>query len=94
MRALRTRPRSNRRVRYVRIIQASADDPDRRPVVSLTIRIGRLTEKAQFTLTDRSEMEYPVLLGREFLQDIAVVDIARENVQGDPVRPTEGEAAK
>lgn len=74
-------------VRYVRIIQVSADEPDRRPVVALTIRLGRLTEKAEFTLTDRSEMEYPVLLGREFLQDIAVVDIGREDIQGEPVRP-------
>ncbi|NVK43734.1 MAG: ATP-dependent zinc protease [Oceanospirillaceae bacterium] len=74
-------------VRYVRIIQVSADAADRRPVVALTIRLGRLTEKAEFTLTDRSEMEYPVLLGREFLRDIAVVDIAREFIQGEPTRP-------
>ncbi|MCT7655713.1 RimK/LysX family protein [Oceanimonas sp. NS1] len=32
-------------------------------------------------------MTYPVLLGREFLKDIAVVDIARRNVQGKPKRP-------
>ncbi|GGO88798.1 hypothetical protein GCM10011348_45090 [Marinobacterium nitratireducens] len=82
-------------VRFARIIQASAEDADRRPVVALTVRLGRLTETAEFTLTDRSEMEYPVLLGREFLQDIAVVDIARDNLQGEPTRPrtTESEAA-
>ncbi|OIN09700.1 ATP-dependent zinc protease family protein [Oceanisphaera psychrotolerans] len=75
-------------VRYVRIRQASADSAERRPVVALTMRLGRLSEKTEFTLTDRSQMTYPVLLGREFLKDIAVVDIARQNVQGKPKRPT------
>ena len=75
-------------VRYVRIRQASADSTERRPVVALTMRLGRLSEKTEFTLTDRSQMAYPVLLGREFLKDIAVVDIARQNVQGKPKRPT------
>lgn len=74
-------------VRYVRIRQASAEDTERRPVVELTMRLGRLSEKTEFTLTDRSQMTYPVLLGREFLKDIAVVDIARQNVQGRPKRP-------
>ena len=27
-------------------------------------------------------MDFPVLLGREFIKDVAVVDVARENVQG------------
>ncbi|OXY81926.1 ATP-dependent zinc protease family protein [Oceanimonas doudoroffii] len=74
-------------VRYVRIRQASAEETERRPVVELTLRLGRLSEKTEFTLTDRSQMTYPVLLGREFLKDIAVVDIARRNVQGKPKRP-------
>lgn len=78
-------------VRYVRIRQASADDTDRRPVVALTMHIGKLSEKTEFTLTDRSQMAYPVLLGREFLKDIAVVDIARQNVQGTPKRPKAAE---
>ncbi|MFH7565892.1 MULTISPECIES: ATP-dependent zinc protease family protein [Oceanimonas] len=74
-------------VRHVRIRQASAEEPERRPVVELTLRMGRLTEKTEFTLADRSQMTYPVLLGREFLKDIAVVDIARRNAQGKPKRP-------
>ncbi|MFC6671210.1 ATP-dependent zinc protease [Marinobacterium aestuariivivens] len=79
-------------VRYVRIKQASAAKPERRPVVALTLRLGPLTEKAEFTLTDRSEMEFPVLLGREFLQDIVVVDIARDRIQASPARRNGGEA--
>ncbi len=71
-------------VRHVRVRQASADDLDRRPVVRLAVRIGDMTEKAEFTLKDRSDMTFPVLLGREFLKDIAVVDVAREYIQPKP----------
>ncbi|SIP92289.1 Uncharacterized conserved protein [Aeromonas sp. RU39B] len=71
-------------VRHVRVRQASADELDRRPVVRLTVRLGDMTEKSEFTLKDRSDMAFPVLLGREFLKDIAVVDVAREYIQPKP----------
>ncbi|EMR12795.1 hypothetical protein MPL1_08619 [Methylophaga lonarensis MPL] len=71
-------------VRYAKIRQSSADGTDRRPVVSLTIRIGELTERAEFTLTDRSHLTYPILLGREFIRDIAVVDVAKKLAQPKP----------
>src|SRR5690606_26507194 len=69
-------------VRNVRIRQASADDVERRPVVQLTINLGSgLQQDAEFTLTDRSQMTYPILLGREFLRDIVLIDVGRKNVQ-------------
>jgi hypothetical protein len=71
-------------VRYVRIRQASSDTLDRRPVAALTVRLGKMTEVAEFTLTDRTQMTYPILLGREFLRDVAVVDVAKDNVQPKP----------
>ncbi|WP_434355791.1 ATP-dependent zinc protease [Parasalinivibrio latis] len=64
--------------RWVRIRQSSLDEAVRRPVVELWVRVGNLHEKAQFTLTDRSQMDFPVLLGREFFKDIAVVDVSKE----------------
>jgi hypothetical protein len=71
-------------VRYVKIRQASADTLDKRPVASLTVRLGKMTEVAEFTLNDRTQMTYPILLGREFLRDVAVVDVAKDNVQPKP----------
>lgn len=65
-------------VRKVRIRQASLDDWERRPVIKLNLRLGELEEETEFTLSDRSDMIYPVLLGRNFLQDIAVVDVAKK----------------
>ncbi|MDD1782547.1 ATP-dependent zinc protease [Enterovibrio sp. ZSDZ35] len=66
--------------RWVKIRQASAEELERRPVVELRIRLGELHEKTQFTLADRSQMEFPVLLGREFFKDIAVVDVSQSYI--------------
>ncbi|ACH66088.1 ATP-dependent zinc protease [Aliivibrio fischeri] len=68
-------------IRNVKIRQATADDAERRPVVELWIKLGAIHEKVQFTLADRSHMTHSVLLGREFIQDIAVVDVSKEFVQ-------------
>ena len=70
--------------RIANIRQSSTNEIDKRPVVRLTIRIGNMTDTAEFTLTDRSHMTYPILLGREFLKDIAVVDVAKKNIQPKP----------
>jgi hypothetical protein len=32
----------------------------------------------EFTLTDRSQMTYPILLGREFLRDVILIDVSRQ----------------
>ena len=65
--------------RNVRIRQASFDDIDRRPVVVFDVRLGdKLHQPTEFTLADRSRMSYPVLLGRSFLKDMAVVDVGQE----------------
>lgn len=71
-------------VRVARIRQASSDEPDRRLVVDLTVKIGEFTDKAEFTLTDRTAMTYPILLGREFLRDIALIDVAKSYHQPKP----------
>ncbi|OEF24826.1 ATP-dependent zinc protease family protein [Vibrio rumoiensis] len=68
-------------VRHVKIRQSSTNSLERRPVVELWIKIGSVHEKAQFTLADRSQMDYPILLGREFIQDVAFVDVSREFIE-------------
>ncbi len=67
-------------VRFVRIRQATSSEVQRRAVVELWVKVGNIHEKAQFTLADRSQMSHPVLLGREFIRDIAVVDVSRKYI--------------
>lgn len=69
-------------VRYSDIRQSSKDTTTRRPVVSLNIKIGNYSTASEFTLTDRGSMQYSLLIGRTLLQDIAVVDVSREHIQG------------
>ncbi|WP_051676899.1 ATP-dependent zinc protease family protein [Maridesulfovibrio frigidus] len=50
--------------------------PDQeRPVVELHVILGSINTKSEFTLTDRSKFEFPVLIGRTFLGGRAVVDV-------------------
>ncbi|EGA68496.1 hypothetical protein VISI1226_09219 [Vibrio sinaloensis DSM 21326] len=67
-------------IRYVKIRQSTNEDVERRAVVELWVKLGKIHEKAQFTLADRSQMSHPVLLGREFIRDIAVVDVSKKYI--------------
>ncbi|WP_428775646.1 ATP-dependent zinc protease family protein [Vibrio sp.] len=67
-------------VRFVKIRQSTSENVERRAVVELWVKVGKIHEKAQFTLADRSLMTHPVLLGREFIRDIALVDVSRKYI--------------
>lgn len=49
-------------------------------VIRTRIKIGKRVIKASFTLTDRSEMKYPLLLGRKFLTDRFIVDVSKKHL--------------
>ncbi len=68
----------SRRVR----IKTLTDEVDQRPVVEVNIRLGQHTERVEVTLVDRSNFAFSVLIGRNFLRDVAVIDVSREFVQG------------
>ncbi len=59
-------------------IKRHGGEAQRRPVVILHVVLGSIDHKREFTLTDRSGFEYPVLLGRNYLMDAAVVDVSRK----------------
>ena len=65
-----------KRVRKVRIIQSNSDDAERRPVIELQVSLGNITQMAEFTLSDRSHLDYSVLIGRNILRDVMVVDVS------------------
>ncbi|MEM6707848.1 MAG: RimK/LysX family protein [Pseudomonadota bacterium] len=68
-------------LRYVRVIQQADPEGTRRPVVSLRLRIGATDDVFDFTLADRSHLDYQMILGRNFLTNVAVVDVGRRFVQ-------------
>lgn len=65
--------------RNVRIIQASAEETERRPVIELPFMIGDHRQTAEFTLTDREQLTYSLLIGRNILRDVMLVDVGREH---------------
>lgn len=67
--------------RWVRIRQSSSEGTQERAVVEAWIQIGDLKEKTDFTLADRTHLTYPLLLGRSFFKDIAVVDVSQKYIQ-------------
>ncbi|MCE9684225.1 ATP-dependent zinc protease family protein [Halomonas alkalisoli] len=71
--------------RRVRIMQAAGSES--RPVVSLLMTLGSIREPVEFTLNDRTHLNYPVLLGRRFLMDIALIDVAATYLHPRPEFP-------
>jgi hypothetical protein len=63
--------------RRTRILQSSSDEYERRLVVELSFSFRDITQIAEFTLADRSHLNYPVLIGRNILKDVMVVDVSR-----------------
>ena len=62
-------------VRHTNIVQHSGER-DRRPVVMMDFCMAGQQYEAEFTLTDRSALTYPVLLGRRFMGDVTLIDPA------------------
>ena len=60
-------------LRRVRIKRHDGDS-QRRSVISLTVCLGRHRREVEFSLIDRSQFDYPVLLGRSALAGLAIVD--------------------
>ena len=63
--------------RTILIRQANSSEATRRPIIELPLQLGDIKMLTEFTLADRSHMTFPVLLGRTFLKDIVMVDVAR-----------------
>lgn len=50
--------------------------------VKLSVRIGAKKYRVSFTLADRSRNRYPILLGKRFLKNRFLVDVAGQNLTG------------
>ena len=66
----------------LRIIKVKRHGMDRqsRPVISLQTTMGPIVKSSQFSLTDRSQFKFPVLIGRSFLKGTALVDVNRDYI--------------
>ena len=72
--------------KYVRVFQQADKSGSRRPVVELRLVLGDVRDTFSFTLADRSHLEQDMILGRNFLTDMALVDVSKQYVQ-PPFKP-------
>lgn len=72
--------------RRVKVIQASADEAERRVVVELQFAIGDHQQVAEFTLADRDNLDHEVLIGRNVLRDVMLIDVGKEYATELPKR--------
>ena len=62
------------------VVRSSNGIAQKRFVIHTRIRFGKKKYKVSFTLTDRSEMRSPVLLGRKFLSKKYIVDVSKSHL--------------
>lgn len=68
--------------RIIRIVQQTSTDTTRRPIIKLRFKIGGKNFTSEFSLADRSHLDYQVLIGREFIKDRAIVDVSSKFLLG------------
>jgi len=61
-------------------IKRHGEESLERPVVKVKTLMGEVELVREFSLTDRGEFTYQILIGRNFLQGEFVVDVNRKNV--------------
>lgn len=67
-----------RRIRSHVKIKEHKGESQRRPVIRMRIKLGDIDEQIKFTLVDRNQFEQQVLIGRNLLRDLAIVDVSKE----------------
>ncbi len=68
-------------IRHARVIQQADPQGSRRPVVAMRVRLGDVQDTFEFTLANRSHLENQMILGRNFLSDVTLVDVGRQFIQ-------------
>ena len=63
--------------RYI-LVQTHAGKPQKRPVIEATIELGNVETTTEFSLTSRSRFPQSILLGRNTLDDLAVIDTSQK----------------
>lgn len=64
-------------------IRRAGTEMQERPVIRLKICVAGQTREAEFTMADRGDLTYPVLVGRSFLAGNILVDASRTFLAAD-----------
>ncbi|WKD86151.1 hypothetical protein KCTC32516_01510 [Polaribacter huanghezhanensis] len=64
---------------YKKVIKSSNGTSEERFAIHTTITLFNETHNIELTLSERSDMKYPILLGRKFLTKKFIVDTSQKN---------------
>jgi len=67
-----------------RVIRSSNGQTEQRYVIETRLKLGNLMRKIELTLTNREEMEYRLLLGRDALREKYFIDPNASYLLGEP----------
>lgn len=67
------------RLRRRVLIKQSGGADERRYVVRMWVMLGEIRSKIDVNLSNRTDFEYPLLIGRNFLMDNMIVDVSRHH---------------
>lgn len=73
-------------VHRTKVVKSSNGTAEERIIVKTIVKLFDSVFEAQLSLTDRSEMRYPVLIGRKLIKNRFIVDVsgkylAKKNIQ-------------
>ena len=63
------------------VVANSGGMKEQRPVIETRIRLGAVTKVVQFTVANRSQMRFPVILGRRAIACDFLIDVSRAFTQ-------------
>lgn len=69
-------------IRFDRVKHTSEKSLVRRPVIKMKVTLGNFNKELELNLMSRKRYTYPLLIGRNFFDGIAVVDVSKKRVHG------------
>lgn len=72
---------SKHKVIKITKIKQHGDDSIKRPVIRLRLILGDVSESVDVTLADRSNFQYKLLIGRNFLYERFIVDVSLKHTR-------------
>ena len=60
------------------IVKNTGGVSEQRPLIETTIRLGPVTKRVRLTVTHRSGLRFPVILGRKALEGDFIVDVSKK----------------
>lgn len=63
-----------------KLVKSSNGFTQKRYSIQTRMKLGKKIYRVEFTLTDRKDMRYPILLGTKFLRKKFLIDVSKKNI--------------